>query len=239
MVTNEHGQLYIDILFSFFLIFSFFSFFIPPGLSKHILPRTDNIPGCHMLPPLQGGKVYYLAPEISHNYDGSLADIWSLGIMLFMMITGSNPVDCATQDCPRYRKICNNQILDMLHQWRNDVPTLSEAAKDLITRILIPEPATMRLRLDEILEHPWCTNLVELLPEYKKFMRSVQCVRWYEAKITKLQQVVRNNSNDAQQAQANLATYIEKMNTEKAKHPGLMQNYQEAKEKLILSRGGC
>ena len=211
-------------------------------MSKHTLPRTDNIPGCHMLSPLQGGKQFYLAPEIwqprPYNYDGPLQDIWSLGIMLFIMITGSPPVDRARQDCPRYRMVCNGQILDMLHQWRNDVPTLSEAAKDLITRILIPEPATMRLRLDEILEHPWCTNLIELLPEYKMFMRSVQCVRWYEAEITKLQHVVRNNSNDAQQAQTNLATYIEKMNAEKAKQPALMRNYQESKESLILSRGG-
>lgn len=70
------------------------------------------------------------------------------------------------------------------------------------------------------------------------FMRSVQCVRWYEAEITKLQHVVRNNSNDAQQAQTNLATYIEKMNAEKAKQPALMRNYQESKERLQFVKIG-
>jgi len=125
-----------------------------------------------MLPPLRGGKSFYLAPEIWDSirklrtdgtpftistpaYDGALADTWSLGILLFIMITGSPPVDKATEDCPRYQMILTGKILDMLNGWRNDVPTLTLSACDLITRILIPEPACMRLRLDEILEHPW------------------------------------------------------------------------------------
>ena len=139
-------------------------------MAKYTIPRTDGSTGCQKLPPLRGGKKFYLAPEImaaamdqcngiitksTPIYDGALADTWSLGIVLFIMITGSPPVDRARSDCPRYRMVLTGQILDMLKGWRNDVPTLTSAACDLITRILIPEPACMRLRLDEILEHPW------------------------------------------------------------------------------------
>ena len=156
--------------------------------------------------------------------------------MLFIMITGSPPCDQANDNCPRYNLICQGKILDMLASWRNDVPTLTLCAQDLITRILIPDPATMRLRLDEILEHPWVTNLPSLLPMYKSFMRCVQCVRWYESEVVKLRNT---NSTDPQvlaEAQGKLEEYGTKINIEKEKQPGLLQAYQDAK--LVLVNGG-
>jgi serine/threonine protein kinase len=113
------------------------------GMSKHVLPKTDGTNGSHMLPPLRGGKVFYLAPEIwqerPYRYDGYLADIWSIGVILINMITGETIIDRANDQCARFNMICKGKILDMLNQWRNEVPTLTASAQDLITRILIPE----------------------------------------------------------------------------------------------------
>jgi serine/threonine protein kinase len=211
-------------------------------MSKHTLPRTDGGGGgCYMLPPLRGGKQYYLAPEIHqvrpYEYDGYLADIWSIGIMLFIMITGSPPVNIARSDCERYQMVCDGKILDLLSQWSSDIPALTLSAQDLITRLLIPEPATMRLRLDEILEHPWVTNMPELLPQYKRFMRSVQCVRFYEAQIARLRVVLATTPND-QNVRQTLEHHNQKIETERANQPGFLQAYQQAKLALSSSNGG-
>ena len=103
------------------------------GMSKHTLPRTDGQDGCHLLSDLRGGKKFYLAPELyqqrPYEYDGYLADIWSIGVVLFIMLTGSPPVDRADDGCARFKMICQGKILDMLTSWRNEVPTLTLAAQ--------------------------------------------------------------------------------------------------------------
>eukprot|EP00946_MAST-07B_sp_MAST-7B-sp1_P004431 g4431.t1 len=126
------------------------------------------------------GKPFYVPPEcypdtsgISHRFDSFYGDLWSIGVMLFIMLTGSPPVDRAYPTCQRYNMVCAGKILEMLDSWHGQVPTLSECARDLITRLLIPDPPQMRLRLDEILEHPWMTGYSTLLVPYKNFMRSV------------------------------------------------------------------
>ena len=42
----------------------------------------------------------YLAPEVimKKGYDGQCADVWSLGVLLFYMITGRKPFDVVDQN---------------------------------------------------------------------------------------------------------------------------------------------
>ena len=216
------------------------------GMAKYILPRTQSPYGHHRAPALRrgAGKPFYVPPEcypdqrgVSHRFDAFYGDLWAIGIMLFIMLTGSPPVDRAYPTCERYMMVCRGEILKMLDGWAGQVPTLSECARDLITRLLIPDPPQMRLRLDEILEHPWVTGLPALLAPFKNFMRSVQCVRWWEseahkklAHIAHLRRHAVQNTEGLQRLNAELEELKHKILAERGQQPELRRQYMVAKE---------
>ena len=110
---------------------------------------------------------------------------------------------------------------------------------------MICRPASMRLRLDEMLEHPWVTNLPQLLPVYKTFMRNIQCVRFCEAEVLKLRNIAQSNmdngdnrnSNVGQKAIQKMKEYESKIDQERQKQPGLLQAYLNAKNQLMNNGG--
>jgi serine/threonine protein kinase len=100
------------------------------------------------------GKKNYIAPEVlreDKQFNPLLCDIWALGIILFIAITGVPPVDKASPADERYNMICSNQLHDMLTTWGISVNPL---AVDLIQRVLRPNPED-RLTIDMMLHHPW------------------------------------------------------------------------------------
>ena len=108
-----------------------------------------------MIPP-QGtcGKPNYIAPEVMENtsyFHPQKSDIWSLGVMLFIMLTGVPPVAVAYDLDDRYRLICEGGLEAMLRQWGFH---LTNEAVNLLYNILRPKPIE-RLTLKEIAEHPW------------------------------------------------------------------------------------
>ena len=77
--------------------------------------------------------------------------MWSLGVILFILLTGYPPVEAATALDPRFRMIRDGQLGTMLKEWRVHVP---DTAVDLMQRMLRVNPYE-RLSIDEILQHPW------------------------------------------------------------------------------------
>ena len=93
------------------------------------------------------GSPAYAAPEVicGEQYDGRMADMWSLGVMLFALITGELPWK-GTNQIHIYNQIKNAQF---------DIPEgVSTFGQDLIRKLLVPEP-TLRLTATEALGHPW------------------------------------------------------------------------------------
>ena len=97
------------------------------------------------------GSPQYAAPEVisKRPYDGGQADVWSCGVILYVMLTGRPPFDVS--DFRGELEILYNLIRNAEYYMP---PNLSPEAKDLIQRILVPQPQ-LRIAIDEIWCHPF------------------------------------------------------------------------------------
>uniref|UniRef100_A0A2P2L8D9 non-specific serine/threonine protein kinase n=1 Tax=Rhizophora mucronata TaxID=61149 RepID=A0A2P2L8D9_RHIMU len=93
------------------------------------------------------GTPNYVAPEVlkDKGYDGTASDVWSCGVILFVLMAGYLPFDEANL-MALYRKICRADFT--CPSW------FSAGAKKLIERILDPNTLT-RITIPEILEDEW------------------------------------------------------------------------------------
>jgi len=98
------------------------------------------------------GSVHYAAPEIVQRkpYDGKKADVWSLGIILFVLLSGLFPFDDA-QNRPEV-------IFDKIVAGDFFTPSyLSSDAAPLIRSMLHKDP-NKRPSVSKLLKHPWFTH---------------------------------------------------------------------------------
>ncbi|KAJ8042803.1 Testis-specific serine/threonine-protein kinase 5 [Holothuria leucospilota] len=100
---------------------------------------------CNMLSTFCGSYAY-AAPEIlmAKSYDGKLADIWSLGIILYAMVNGKLPFH-------------DQDLRNLIEQTRQRLlfqPWVSRECADLIKKMLRQRPLT-RLRMRDIQNHAW------------------------------------------------------------------------------------
>ncbi|KAH7678848.1 Non-specific serine/threonine protein kinase protein [Dioscorea alata] len=93
------------------------------------------------------GTPNYVAPEVIHNkgYDGAKADLWSCGVILFVLMAGYLPFEDSNL-MSLYNKIFKADF--SCPSW------FSSSAKKLIKRILDPNPAT-RMTIAEVIENEW------------------------------------------------------------------------------------
>ncbi|XP_078109777.1 SNF-related serine/threonine-protein kinase [Sander vitreus] len=93
------------------------------------------------------GSLAYSAPEIllGDEYDAPAVDIWSLGVILFMLVCGQPP----------FQEANDSETLTMIMDCKYTVPAhVSSACKDLIDRMLQRDPKR-RASLEEIESHAW------------------------------------------------------------------------------------
>jgi len=93
---------------------------------------------------LQGtfcGSPSYVAPEIvlSNLYSGTSADIWSLGVLLYAMLTSKLPFENLQQT--------------LACQWEQP-QNISEECKDILAKMIVCDPS-QRISTKDILTHPW------------------------------------------------------------------------------------
>ena len=101
------------------------------------------------------GTPYYIAPEVLHGTYNEKCDLWSIGVMLYIMICGRPPFNGPTED------VIINKVKRSNWEFRGDVwESTSDEAKDLITK-LMNRNVEQRLSALEALQHPWIKQRVK------------------------------------------------------------------------------
>jgi len=112
------------------------------------------------------GTIPYMPPQMFNNqpYNGSMADIFSLGVILFNLVTGRFGFNNADNHDPNYQFIRNN----LINQYWNSLPNeinnfnLSQEFKDLYISMVSSNENNRPPTIDQILNNNWFNDLVGL-----------------------------------------------------------------------------
>ncbi|ORY01928.1 Pkinase-domain-containing protein [Basidiobolus meristosporus CBS 931.73] len=114
------------------------------GLSNLFSPRSHLSTFC--------GSLYFAAPELlsAKAYTGPEVDIWSIGIVLYVLVCGKVPFD--DQNQPALHAKIKRGHVDYPNWLSSDLD-----CKHLLSRILVTNPSE-RANMSEILRHPWISK---------------------------------------------------------------------------------
>ena len=99
------------------------------------------------------GTAYYVSPEILQGKYSEKCDVWSAGVILYVLLSGEPPFN-GPSDGVIYSKIRQLKFTFPEKKWN----MISTEAKDLLSRMLVPEAE--RLSASQVMNHPWL-NLVK------------------------------------------------------------------------------
>ena len=104
------------------------------------------------------GTPAYAAPEmiLAQSYSGPEVDVWSLGVVLYLMLVGDFPF---------------SNVSSIITAVFEPPPTLSPTVNDLLLRMFTKDHAT-RIHLDEVQRHAWVIGSATL---FDSSVRVVAC----------------------------------------------------------------
>ncbi|KAL5752498.1 hypothetical protein ACOSP7_022692 [Xanthoceras sorbifolium] len=95
------------------------------------------------------GSAYYVAPEVLKRKSGPESDVWSIGVITYILLCGRRPFWDKTED-GIFKEVLRNKPDFRRKPW----PTISNAAKDFVKKLLVKDPRA-RLTAAQALSHPW------------------------------------------------------------------------------------
>ncbi|GFY83783.1 calcium-dependent protein kinase 13 [Actinidia rufa] len=98
------------------------------------------------------GSPYYMAPEVLKRNYGPEIDIWSAGVILYILLCGVPPFWAESE-----QGVAQAILRGMIDFKREPWPNISESAKNLVRQMLEPDPER-RLTAKQVIEHPWLQN---------------------------------------------------------------------------------
>jgi calcium-dependent protein kinase len=103
------------------------------------------------------GTPYFIAPEVLNGSYQKECDIWSLGVLLFVCVTGTFPFDSATKN----RAEVFSKIQKCQYQFPPSIEAkLSPECKDLIRKMIVANPSK-RISGEQALKHPWFEKCIK------------------------------------------------------------------------------
>ena len=133
------------------------------GLAKRC---RDKSGGQAALPHAKGvddsavGTPVYAAPEVVEQKSyGAAVDMWSLGVIAYILVTGAMPRDL-WKSALKYGRVTEDDFGFDCYEW----DTVSTKARDFVRACLTYNPAK-RLSAKDALEHPWMKHVSNVRPE--------------------------------------------------------------------------
>ncbi|XP_057425494.1 calcium-dependent protein kinase 11-like [Lotus japonicus] len=98
------------------------------------------------------GSPYYVAPEVLCKHYGPEVDVWSAGVILYILLSGVPPFWAETE-AGIFKQILHGDLDFVSDPW----PSISDSAKDLVKLMLERDPRT-RISAHEVLCNPWIVD---------------------------------------------------------------------------------
>ncbi|KAI3843726.1 hypothetical protein MKW98_013662 [Papaver atlanticum] len=95
------------------------------------------------------GSAYYVAPEVLKRQSGPESDVWSIGVITYILLCGRRPFWDKTED-----GIFKEVLKGKPDFGRKPWPSISHSAKDFVKKLLVKDPRA-RLTAAQALSHPW------------------------------------------------------------------------------------
>ncbi|KAL4569033.1 hypothetical protein LXL04_024660 [Taraxacum kok-saghyz] len=95
------------------------------------------------------GSAYYVAPEVLKRRSGPESDVWSIGVITYILLCGRRPFWDRTED-GIFKEVLRNKPDFNRKPW----PSISDSGKDFVKKLLVKNPRA-RLTAAQALSHPW------------------------------------------------------------------------------------
>lgn len=98
------------------------------------------------------GTPYYIAPEVLKKKYNEKCDIWSCGVILYILLCGYPPFNGQND-----KQIIENVLKGKFTLDEPEWDSISPEAKDFVSKLLIYDPSA-RISAEGALQHPWIKN---------------------------------------------------------------------------------
>jgi calcium-dependent protein kinase len=106
------------------------------------------------------GTPYFIAPEVLNESYDELCDVWSIGVIMYILLCGKPPFN-GTSNEEIFSKIQSEQLNFEGNVWKS----ISKSAKNLLKKALKKDPKD-RININEFYYHPWITTRSQnLIPD--------------------------------------------------------------------------
>ncbi|XP_053576585.1 serine/threonine-protein kinase 33 [Bombina bombina] len=182
------------------------------------------------------GTPIYMAPEVINAHDYSRqCDIWSIGVIMYMLLCGEAPFMGSSED-KLFESITKGKLNFSHDIWKS----VSEAAKDVLQRLLKVDPA-YRITAHELIDNPWIAgetrivprplNVLEMMKQWKNHMDSDEEQSSDDSKS--LSTASDKNSNQSQESISHLSTNETSEMTETDSNNPLIHEKQVNKKTML------